>query len=240
MSTEIATRFDGIEACVFDAYGTLFDVHSAVAQCRDRFELAPNAAATMSDVWRTKQLQYTWLRALMGRQHHVDFWQVTGEALDFALDTAFTDSSPPSGLRQALMDSYLTLHTYSEVPGVLKRLKDGGMKTAILSNGSPSMLEKVCESSGIDTVLDAVLSVEAVGVFKPHPSVYRLAVDRLGVSGPSAVSFQSSNAWDASAASAFGFRVAWCNRFGQARERLPGNPDVELRSLDPLPGIVGV
>lgn len=234
------TRFDGIEACVFDAYGTLFDVHSAVAQCRDRFGLEAGAAATMSDVWRTKQLQYTWLRALMGQQHHVDFWQVTGEALDFALDTAFADDGPPNGLRQALMDSYLTLHTYPEVPGVLKRLKDGGMKTAILSNGAPEMLGKVCDSTGIADVLDAVLSVEEVGVFKPHPSVYQLAVDRLEVSAPSAISFQSSNAWDASAASAFGFRVAWCNRFGQARERLPGNPDAELRSLDPLPGIVGV
>lgn len=240
MTSETTTRFDGIEACVFDAYGTLFDVHSAVAQCRDRYGLEAGAASTMSDVWRTKQLQYTWLRALMGAKHHVDFWQVTGEALDFALDTAFKDTDPPEGLRQALMDSYLTLHTYPEVPHVLKQLKDGGMNTAILSNGAPEMLGKVCDSTGIASVLDAVLSVEEVGVFKPHPSIYQLAVDRLGVSAPSAISFQSSNAWDAAAASAFGFRVAWCNRFGQARERLPGSPDVELRSLDPLPVIVGL
>ena len=101
------------------------------------------------------------------------------------------------------------------------------------------MLESVCQSNGISDLLDAVLSVEEVGVFKPHPSVYQLAIDRLGLSGPAAVSFQSSNAWDAAAASAFGFRVAWCNRFGQAKERLPGNPDIELTSLDSLPGIVG-
>jgi len=232
-------RFEGIEACVFDAYGTLFDVHSAVAQCRDRFALDPDKARVMSDTWRLKQLQYTWLRALMGPQHHVPFWQVTGESLDFSLDTAFPDGAP-DGLRQALMDAYLALHTYGEVPAMLKALKAGGMKTAILSNGSPDMLEAVCESNGIAPLLDAVLSVEEVGVFKPHPSVYQLAVDRLGVSAPAAVSFQSSNAWDAAAASAFGFRVAWCNRFGQARERLPGSPDIELRSLESLPAIVGV
>ena len=152
----------------------------------------------MSETWRTRQLQYTWLRSLMGR--HVDFWQVTDDALGFALDTAFGVDRAPSGLHRALMDSYLTLHAYAEVPGVLKQLKAGGMKTAILSNGSPMMLEKVCAHAGLDSVLDAVLSVEEVGVFKPHPSVYQLAIDRLGLSGASAVSFQSSNAWDAAAA----------------------------------------
>lgn len=236
MTTTI--RLDGIEACVFDAYGTLFDVHSAVAQCRERFGLEEAPARLMSETWRTRQLQYTWLRSLMGR--HVDFWQVTGEALDFALDTAFGPGKAPDGLRAALMDSYLGLHAYPEVRGVLQALKAGGMKTAVLSNGSPVMLEAVCASSGLAPLLDAVLSVEAVGIYKPHPSVYQLAVDRLGLSGPAAVSFQSSNAWDASAAADFGFRVVWCNRFGQARERLPGTPDVEVTSLAPLPGLVGL
>lgn len=231
--------FAGIEACVFDAYGTMFDVHSAVGRCRERFGLEATAAQTMSDAWRVKQLSYSWLRSLMGRRHYVPFWQVTGEALDFALDTAFPGGAP-AGLRDALMDSYLALDTYPEVVGVLKALKAGGMKTAILSNGSPEMLQSVCDSTGVTPLLDAVLSVHELGVFKPDPSVYQLAVDRLGVSTPSAVSFQSSNAWDAAAASAFGFRVAWCNRFGQARERLPGSPDIELRTLDPLPGIVGL
>lgn len=232
----MTARLDGIEACVFDAYGTLFDVHSAVAQCRDRFGLEPGPAQTMSETWRTRQLQYSWLRSLMG--HHADFWQVTGEALDFALDTAFGAGKAPAGLRQALMDSYLGLHAYTEVPGVLKALKAAGMKTAVLSNGSPMMLEKVCTQAGLDGLLDAVLSIEEVGIFKPHPSVYQLAVDRLGISAPAAVSFQSSNAWDAAAASAFGFKVVWCNRFGQARERLPGSPDIEVRSLETLPAIV--
>jgi len=232
-------RFDGIEACVFDAYGTMFDVHSAVARCRERFGLEAGSAQTMSDVWRTKQLSYSWLRSLMGPQHYVPFRQVTGEALDFALDTAFPDGAP-DGLRQALMDSYMTLDTYPEVVGVLKALKAGGMKTAILSNGSPDMLQSVCDSTGCTPLLDAVLSVDEIGIFKPDPRIYQLAVDRLGVSAPAAVSFQSSNAWDAAAASAFGFRVAWCNRFGQARERLPGSPDIELKTLDRLPAIVGI
>lgn len=235
----MTTTFDGIEACVFDAYGTVFDVHSAVAQCRDSFGLEPGPAQLMSDTWRLKQLQYTWLRALMGQQHHVEFWQITGDGLDFALDTAFGPGRAPAGLRQALMDAYLTLHAYPEIPAVFKSLKAAGMKTAILSNGSPHMLESVCEYNGLSDLIDAVLSVEEVGVFKPHPSVYQLAIDRLALSGPAAVSFQSSNAWDAAAASAFGFRVAWCNRFGQAKERLPGSPDIELKNLESLPSIVG-
>lgn len=232
-------RFEGIEACIFDAYGTVFDVHSAVAQCRDRFGLEPGAAQTMSDTWRLKQLQYTWLRALMGPAHHVDFWQVTGDSLDFALETSFGPDRAPDGLRSALMDAYLTLSTYPEIPDVLKALKTAGMKTAILSNGAPEMLERVCDNNALSSVLDAVISIEDVRIYKPHPSVYQLAIDRLCLSGPAAVSFQSSNAWDAAAASAFGFRVAWCNRFGQARERLPGAPDVELSSLERLPEIVG-
>ncbi len=232
-------RFEGIEACVFDAYGTLFDVHSAVARCREDFGLEVEPAQVMSDTWRTKQLSYSWLRSLMGPQHYVPFWDVTGHALDFALETAFP-GGPPTGLRQALMDSYRTLDTYPEVLDVLRTLKAGGMKTAILSNGSPDMLDSVCVSTGCADLLDAVLSVDELGVFKPDPRVYQLAMAGLGVSDPAAISFQSSNAWDAAAASAFGFRVAWCNRFGQARERLPGTPDIELKTLEPLPGIVGL
>ena len=147
-------RFEGIEACVFDAYGTLFDVHSAVARCRDDFGLEVEAAQVMSDTWRTKQLSYSWLRSLMGPQHYVPFWQVTGDALDFALETAFPGGSP-TGLRQALMDSYRTLDTYPEVVGVLQRLKAAGMKTAILSNGAPEMLLGAVTSAGIGDVLDA-------------------------------------------------------------------------------------
>ncbi|MEP3112336.1 haloacid dehalogenase type II [Nisaea sp.] len=226
--------FAGIKACVFDAYGTLFDVHSAVAQCRSQFPDPDKQADKTSEIWRTKQLQYTWLRALQNR--HLDFWQVTGDALDFSLESVLGNLGP-AGLRDALLNSYLTLDAYPEVLGVLQNLRDRGLKTAILSNGSPDMLERVCEKSGVGDLMDAILSVEDVGIYKPHPSVYQLAVDRLGIHADH-ISFQSSNAWDATAASAFGFKVAWINRFSQAPERLPGKPDAEIRTLDELPPLL--
>jgi len=222
-------RFENIAACVFDAYGTLFDVHSAVARHRPR--LGEHADA-VSAVWRSKQLEYTWLRSLM--QRHADFWQVTGEALDYALDSF--DVQDPK-LREDLLAAYRQLDCYPEVPGVLKRLKAAGLKTAILSNGSPDMLAAAVAGSGLGEHLDAILSVEDLGIYKPDPRVYRLAVDRLAVA-PARISFQSSNAWDAAGAASFGFRVAWINRFEQRRERLPAGPDVELRSLAELPPLL--
>lgn len=227
MSDQI--RFHGIKSCVFDAYGTLFDVHSAVAKHRERLG---DKADAVSAAWRTKQLEYTWLRSLMDR--YVDFWRVTGDGLDFALDQNGVDDSV---LRNDLVHAYLTLDCYPEVPEVLKTLKDAGMQTAILSNGSPRMLEAAVESSGLTDLLDAVLSVDELGIYKPAPEVYQLVLDRLAV-GRAQVSFQSSNAWDAAAAATFGFRVAWCNRFGQAKERLPDAPDAEINTLSELPAIV--
>jgi 2-haloacid dehalogenase len=220
----------GIKACVFDAYGTLFDYASAAARCGD---VLGDKLDALNALWRDKQLQYTWLRAVQGR--HADFWQVTGDALDFALETS---GLADAGLRARLMDLYLTLDAFPEVPDVLRRLKAAGIKTAILSNGTPEMLDAAVTSAGIGELLDAVLSVEAVGVYKPHPKVYHLAVDRFGVPA-AAISFQSSNAWDAYAASAFGMRVVWCNRYGQRPERLPGRPDCEIRSLAELPNLIG-
>jgi 2-haloacid dehalogenase len=220
----------GIEACVFDAYGTVFDYASAAAGCRD---LIGDRFAALTTLWRDKQLQYSWLRAIEGR--HADFWQVTGDALDFALETLGLGDV---GLRQRLMDLYLTLDVFPEVPQVLARLKAAGRRTAILSNGTPPMLAAAVERAGIGPLLDAVLSVEEVGVYKPHPRVYQLAVDRLGVAA-AAIAFQSSNAWDAWAASAFGMRAVWCNRYGQRRERLPGAPDCEISSLVELPPLIG-
>jgi 2-haloacid dehalogenase len=143
------------------------------------------------------------------------------------------------GLRERLMTLYLTLDPFPEVPDVLRRLKAAGMRTAILSNGSPKMLDAVVNAAKLDPLLDAVLSVEAVGVYKPHRKVYQLAIDRLGVPA-SAISFQSSNAWDAYAASAFGMKVVWCNRYRQRPERLPGAPDREVQSLVELPKLIGV
>lgn len=224
-------RLSGIRACVFDAYGTLFDYASAAAGCR---EVVGDKLAPLTALWRDKQLQYTWLRALQGR--HADFWQVTGDALDYALETL--GLADPS-LRQRLMELYLRLDAFPEVPEMLRRLKASGLKTAILSNGSPAMLEAAVTSARIGDLLDAVFSVEAVGVYKPHPRVYRLAADGLGIAAAE-ISFQSSNAWDAYAASAFGMRVVWVNRSGGRKERLPGSPDREIASLAELPALLGV
>ena len=220
-----------IEACVFDAYGTLFDFATAARKCRD---VLGDDIDKLTVLWRDKQLQYSWLRAAQGI--HADFWQVTGDALDFSLETLGIDKP---NLRERLMTLYLTLDPFPEVPDVLRRLKAAGMRTTILSNGSPKMLDAVVKAAKLDALLDDVLSVEAVGVYKPHPKVYQLAVDRLGVSA-STISFQSSNAWDAHAASAFGMKVVWCNRYRQRPERLPGAPDREVQSLAELPTLIGL
>src|SRR5262245_17116315 len=224
-------RLDGIKACVFDAYGTLFDFASAAQACRD---ILGRDVEALTALWRDKQLQYTWLRAAQGR--HADFWTVTADALDFALERLRIDAP---GLRERLMALYLTLRAFPEVPDVLRRLKRAGLPTAILSNGSPHMLASAVDAAGLAGCFDAVLSVEEVGVYKPHPRVYQLAVDRLGVPA-AAIAFQSSNAWDAYAASAFGMKVVWCNRYRQPRERLPGAPDREIASLAELPALLGL
>jgi len=224
-------RLEGIRACVFDAYGTLFDYASGAARCRD---VLGNRFDRLAALWRDKQLQYTWLRGLQGR--HADFWQVTGDALDFALETLELSGAE---LRERLMNLYLTLEPFPETRDMLVRLKDAGLTTAILSNGSPAMLRALVDSADLGDLLDAVLSVEEVGAFKPHPKVYQLAVDRLGFEAE-AISFQSSNAWDAYAASAFGMRVVWCNRYGQRPERLPGRPDFEIKTLAELPALLSL
>ena len=208
----------------------MFDFAAAARGCHGA--LADRIDA-LTSLWRDKQLQYTWLRAVQDR--HVDFWQVTGDALDFALETLAIEKP---GLRDRLMRLYLTLDTFPEVPEVLARLKKAGLKTAILSNGSPAMLDAAVKGAKLTELLDAVLSVEDVGVYKPHSKVYRLAVERLGVAA-SSITFLSSNAWDAYAASAFGMWVVWCNRYGQRAERLPGAPDREVRSLAELPALIG-
>ncbi len=224
------TALTGIRACVFDAYGTLFDYASAAAGCRDTIG---DKLDRLTALWREKQLQYTWLRSLEGK--HADFWQVTGDALDFALETL--ELASPE-LRARLMNLYLTLDAFPEVPEMLRRLKAAGFATALLSNGSPAMLKSAVANAQIGALLDAVLSIEEVGIYKPHPKVYQLAVDKLAVPAAS-VLFLSSNAWDAWAASAFGMRVLWCNRYAQRRERLPGKPDGEIRSLAALPPLLG-
>jgi 2-haloacid dehalogenase len=226
-----AQNLAGVRACVFDAYGTVFDFNSAAAHCRD---VLGDKAPTLSVLWRDKQLQYTWLRSLMGQ--YADFWEVTGAALDFVLDDL---GLADPRLRKRLMDCYLTLDVFPEVPDLLVRLREAGFKCAVLSNGSPRMLAAAVEHAGIGSLLDAVLSVEEAGIYKPHPSVYRLAVHSFRTS-PAEIAFLSSNSWDAHGAAVFGFKVVWCNRYGQHPERLPGKPDREVRSLSELPALLGL
>lgn len=212
-------------ACVFDAYGTLFDLASATEACRD---VVGDKTDALSRLWRDKQLQYTWLRTLQER--HADFRQVVGEALDFALDELGLDP----GLSGRLMSLFLALRPFPEAADCLRRLKAGGVKTAILSNGSPEMLAPLVSAAGFGDLLDHVLSVEQAQVFKTHPRAYQLAVDALQAR-PGAIVFVSSNGWDAYGAADFGMQVAWCNRYGQRPERLPGRPRWRIASLAELP-----
>lgn len=222
-----------IKACVFDAYGTLFDVAAAAREAaaepggKALAAIWPKLAAD----WRSKQLQYTWLRAVAGA--HTDFWQVTQDGLDWAMDaSALADPS----LRARLLQLYWELSAYPEVPAMLAALKEAGFATAILSNGSPDMLAGAVESAGITDLLDDCLSVESVGVFKPHASVYQLVPDRFSCAADE-VLFVSSNGWDAGCATGFGFQTAWVNRAGEPVDRLPWRPGTELSDLSPIPGI---
>lgn len=222
--------------CVFDAYGTLFDVDGAA---RLAAENAPGSQ--LSDIWpelaanwRRKQLEYTWLRAIMGL--HVDFWQVTQDGLDWALDAARIDDAE---LRATLLSLYRTLPAYGEVPEVLAELRAKGAATAILSNGSPDMLDDAARSAGISEQLDAVLSVETVGIFKPHTQVYDLVGAQFSTA-PEEILFVSSNGWDAAGASAYGFDTVWVNRAGLPQDRLPAQAAHVAADLTTIPDIFEV
>ncbi len=231
MNQIAGSAFASTKACVFDAYGTLFDVHSAI---RRGGEALGEKADAISDLWRQKQLEYTWLRSLMGA--HADFWQVTADSLDFALSASDTNSA---ALHHRLMELYLTLDPYPEVERTLSKLNEAEIKTAVLSNGSPRMLQAAVKSAGIEGLLDGVLSVEDVGVYKPDPRVYQLAVDRLSIPKED-ICFLSSNCWDARGAAHFGFTVAWINRFKREPDRIPGDPGATIYTLDELPLLLGL
>jgi len=217
-------------ACLFDAYGTLFDVHSAVD--KEAAKLGDKASA-VSATWRQKQLQYTWLRTLM--DSYVDFWTITGEALDYAL--ASHGVAAPE-LRERLLELYLRLDTYPEVPAALERIKASGRTTGILTNGEPRMIESAVKAAGIDGLLDHVITVDPIRIYKPDARVYDLGVQRTGLARER-ICFVSSNAWDVSGAAHFGFQVAWINRFEQPPERLPGTPRAEVRTLDQVAALLG-
>lgn len=200
-----------IRAVIFDAYGTLLDVHAAMGRHASRLGVDwPRISAD----WRQKQLEYSWVRSLAGQEHHRDFWRLTEDALAWtATRHGITD---PALLADVLM-AYRHLDPYPEAPAVLRLLRERGLPTAILSNGEPGMLEAAIRSAGLDHLLDHVLSIETVGIFKPSPRVYQLAVDQLGLPAEQ-MAFVSSNPWDAFGAHAFGFQVFWINRSGQPLE----------------------
>ncbi|WP_264211219.1 haloacid dehalogenase type II [Leisingera thetidis] len=225
-----------ITTCVFDAYGTLFDVAAAARQaaCEPEFPHLRDSWAELASHWRLKQLQYTWLRAIT--KAHADFWDVTQDGLDWAMEAA--GLAGDAALRQRLLDLYWELQAYPEVPAMLKTLKSAGMNTAILSNGSPAMLDGAVQSAGLGALLDDVLSVESVGVFKPDAKVYDLVGKRFGCAKEE-VLFVSSNGWDAAGAAGYGFATAWVNRAGEPVDRLPWKPAHILQDLTAIPDLTG-
>jgi 2-haloacid dehalogenase len=222
-----------IKACVFDAYGTLFDVAAAAREAAaepGRTAFAETWQQVARD-WRLKQLQYTWLRAVADA--HTDFWEVTQNGLDWALEAAGLEDAE---LRERLLALYFELSAYPEVPDMLATLKTRGFATAILSNGEPKMLAGAVESAGVGAHLDAVLSVEDVGVFKPHRKVYDMVGRHFGTA-PDEVLFVSSNGWDAAHGKGYGFTTAWVNRAGEPLDRLPWTPDRVLADLTDIPDL---
>jgi 2-haloacid dehalogenase len=223
-----------ITTCVFDAYGTLFDVNAAA-----QVAAAEPAHAQLADVWpviardwRAKQLEYTWLRAVADQ--HCDFWQVTQDGLDWALEASGINGD---ATRKRLLDLYWELDTYPEAAQVLTKLRAAGLQTAILSNGSPQMLDAAVQSAGIAPLLDAVLSVEDAGIFKPADRVYDMVGERFPGAEKS-VLFVSSNGWDAAGAAGYGFQTAWVNRAGVPMDRLYAAPHHVVADLSAIPGLI--
>ena len=208
----------GTSVYVFDAYGTLFDVHAAIA--RHRAAAGPDAHR-FSEIWRLKQLEYAWTLTLAG--HYADFWTLTERALDYAFERVPTVSR---ALRTNLLDAYLTLDAFADARAALAELKARGRRIAILSNGTPRMLDAAVQASGIAALCDAILSVDTVRMYKPRPEVYALVTGRFGVK-PDAVVFASSNRWDIMGAASFGFRPVWVNR-SRMPEEYPDKPPIRV------------
>ena len=226
-----------ITTCVFDAYGTLFDVGAAARQAASEpdFSAIRDDWMVLAEHWRQKQLSYSWLRAVA--RAHTDFWEVTQNGLDWALEKTGHAGDP--ALRERLLALYWELQAYPEVPAMLAALKRADLNTAILSNGSPDMLDGAVTSAGIGDVLDVSLSVQSVGIFKPDARVYDMVGDHFGCA-KNEVLFVSSNGWDAAAATGYGFTTVWVNRAGEPMDRLPWTPKHELRDLTGIPQLAGV
>lgn len=221
------------QLCVFDAYGTLFDVAGAAraAAAEPGRQALRDVWPRLAEVWRRKQLEYSWIRAISST--HADFWSVTCDALDYAMQSVgLTDDE----LRTRLRELYLQLPAYPEVPDMLARLREAKCPTAILSNGSPDMLNAAVRSAGLEGQFDAVLSVESVRVYKPSPKVYAMVTERFTVT-PGRVLFVSANGWDAASAAGYGFHALWINRDGVPMDRLASDPHRTAKSLVAVPAV---
>ena len=218
-----------IKACIFDAYGTLFDVNSA---CRELSKEVGHNWESLASLWRLRQVEYTWLRNSMNE--YIDFWQITSDSLDYAMETLDIENIK---LKQDLLALYLKLEAYPEVKDLLKKLKQKGFKTGILSNGSMKMLNSAVDNANIRDLLDGILSVEECEIYKPSKKVYDLVEKNMKVKKEN-VMFFSSNAWDMHAASNYGFNTIWVNRFNAKLERLPGKPKNIVNSLEKIDQII--
>jgi 2-haloacid dehalogenase len=217
-----------IKAIIFDAYGTLFDVNSAAEKCKDKIGDKWEAFA---NYWRTTQLEYTWLRSLMKR--HKDFWQITEDSLDKSMNVFKIDNS----MRNELLDLYKILSPFEEVPEVLKSLKEKNLKLAILSNGTPSLLNEVVHSNNLNNLFDDIFSIEEVGVFKPDSKVYDMPVKKYKIE-KNEVAFLSANTWDVSGGGNYGYNSIWVNRTNNIFDKLDYQPKLEIKNLiDLLPKI---
>ncbi|WP_043287495.1 haloacid dehalogenase type II [Paraburkholderia oxyphila] len=222
---------DSIRACVFDAYGTLLDVHSAVKRYAD---LVGVDATVVSALWRQRQLEYSWTRTMMGR--YADFWQLTEESLDFALLSH--GLAGRVGLKERLLEAYFELDAYPDAAETLQALREHGFLTAILSNGSQGMLQAALKASNLTDLLDVCISVDEIRIYKPDPRAYQLACDRLSVS-PQEICFVSSNAWDLGGAGTFGFETIRVNRLNGPQEYAFAALRHQVQSLSELARLLG-
>ena len=217
-----------IKAIIFDAYGTLFDVNSAAEKCKDKIG---SKWESFSNYWRTTQLEYTWLRSLMKR--HKDFWQVTEDSLDKSMKAHKIDSS----LRNELLDLYKILSPFKEVPAVLKSLKEKDLKLAILSNGTPALLNQLVKSNNLENIFDDIFSIEEVGVYKPDSKVYDIPIKKYQIQ-KNEVTFLSSNTWDVSGGGNYGYNSIWVNRNNNTFDNLDYVPKHQIKDLSKLLDII--
>ena len=221
-------KIENIKVCVFDAYGTLFDVNSAAAKCKEKLG---SKWESFANAWRTSQLEYTWLRSLMKK--HKNFWEITEDSLDHTMETFKIKKD----MRNELLDLYKKLSPYPEVKECLNELKEKKIKIAILSNGTPDLLKKLVESNNIQNYFDDIFSIESVGIYKPDPRVYEMPVKKYGCN-PDNICFMSSNTWDVAGGGVFGYNAVWVNRLNKVFDKLSYKPKFVINNLKELLKII--